>query len=111
MGWDIPWYTITDDFDRDFDVDEWHGHNAFIRSDDRVLRTYLTNSRGDEQFAQTWAYLDITALGRQEQWEDSPDGYPQTETYAWWRRHDEYGESQPQDDREQIERALASGRR
>ena len=29
MGWDIPWYTITDDFDADFGVDEWHGTNAF----------------------------------------------------------------------------------
>src|SRR5215471_15862964 len=35
-GWDyIPWYTITDDFDKDFDVDEWHGTNAFIRHDGR----------------------------------------------------------------------------
>jgi predicted dithiol-disulfide oxidoreductase (DUF899 family) len=38
----------------------------------------------------TWNYLDITALGRQEEWEDSPDGYPQTPPYQWWRRHDEY---------------------
>jgi hypothetical protein len=26
----MPWYTITDDFDKEFDVDEWHGTNAFI---------------------------------------------------------------------------------
>ena len=38
----------------------------------------------------TWTYLDITALGRQEQWEDSPEGYPQTPSYAWWNLHDEY---------------------
>jgi predicted dithiol-disulfide oxidoreductase (DUF899 family) len=31
MGWDIPWYTITDGFDADFDVDEWHGTNAFLK--------------------------------------------------------------------------------
>jgi predicted dithiol-disulfide oxidoreductase (DUF899 family) len=31
MGWDIPWYTLTDDFDADFSVDEWHGTNAFFR--------------------------------------------------------------------------------
>ena len=36
MGWDfIPWYTLTDDFDADFGVDEWHGTNAFIREDDQ----------------------------------------------------------------------------
>jgi predicted dithiol-disulfide oxidoreductase (DUF899 family) len=39
----------------------------------------------------TWSYLDVTALGRQEEWEDSPEGYPQTPPYAWWRWHDAYG--------------------
>ena len=35
MGWEhIPWYTITDDFDADFDVDQWHATNAFYREDD-----------------------------------------------------------------------------
>jgi len=89
-GWQIPWYTLTDDFDKDFGVDEWHGTNAFFRDGDRVLRTYFVNWRGDEAMGGTWAYLDITALGRQEDWEDSPDGYPQTPPYQWWRRHDEY---------------------
>ena len=41
MGWQhIPWVTITDSFDADFGVDQWHGHNAFIREGDRVYRTY-----------------------------------------------------------------------
>jgi len=79
MGWEhIPWYTITDDFDKDFGVDEWRGHNAFIREGDRIFRTYLVNGRGDEAMGTTWSYLGITALGRQEEWEDSPEGYPQT---------------------------------
>jgi hypothetical protein len=53
-GWDhIPWYTITDDFDKDFDVDEWHGTNAFIREGDRIFRTYFINNRGDEQMGNT----------------------------------------------------------
>ena len=68
----IPWYTITDDFDKDFGVDEWHGTNAFIRDGDKVFRTYFIDKRGDEQMGSTWNYLDITALGRQEEWEDSP---------------------------------------
>jgi predicted dithiol-disulfide oxidoreductase (DUF899 family) len=37
----------------------------------------------------TWSYLDLAALGRQETWEDSPEGYPQTPPYAWWLWHDE----------------------
>src|SRR5262245_60774606 len=75
MGWQMPWYTITDDFDTDFGVNEWHGTNAFIRDGDRVFRTYFINSRGDEAMGSTWSYLDMTALGRQETWEDSPQGY------------------------------------
>jgi predicted dithiol-disulfide oxidoreductase (DUF899 family) len=91
MGWEhIPWFTVTDDFDADFGVDEWHGTNAFIRDGDRVFRTYFVNNRGDEQMGGTWNYLDITALGRQEEWEDSPAGYPQTPPYEWWSWHDRY---------------------
>jgi predicted dithiol-disulfide oxidoreductase (DUF899 family) len=90
MGWDNPWYTITDSFDADFGVDEWHGTNAFLRDGEKVFRTYFIDNRGDEAMGSIWSYLDITALGRQEEWEDSPDGYPQTAPYQWWRRHDEY---------------------
>jgi predicted dithiol-disulfide oxidoreductase (DUF899 family) len=91
MGWEqIPWYTIRDDFDADFGVEEWHGTNAFIRDGDRFFRTYFVNNRGDEAMGSTWSYLDISALGRQEEWEDSPEGYPQTPPYQWWHLHDEY---------------------
>jgi predicted dithiol-disulfide oxidoreductase (DUF899 family) len=91
MGWElIPWYSITDDFDADFGVDEWHGHNAFIRDGDKIFRTYFTDARGDEALGTTWSYLDITALGRQEEWEDSPEGYPQGPPYGWWNYHDAY---------------------
>ncbi len=93
MGWKFPWYTITDEFDADFGVDEWHGTNAFIRDGERVFRTYFVNNRGDEALGSTWSYLDLTALGRQEAWEDSPAGYPQTAPYEWWNWHDEYGKS------------------
>jgi predicted dithiol-disulfide oxidoreductase (DUF899 family) len=90
MGWEMPWYTITDSFDADFGVDEWHGHNVFIRDGAQVFRTYFIKSRGDEAMGSTWSYLDATPLGRQEAWEDSPEGYPQTPPYQWWRWHDEY---------------------
>jgi predicted dithiol-disulfide oxidoreductase (DUF899 family) len=91
MGWEkIPWYTITDSFDADFGVDEWHGHNAFIREGDRIFRTYWINSRGDEAMGTVWSYLDMTALGRQEIWEDSPEGYPQSPPYKWWNWNDSY---------------------
>jgi len=91
MGWEeIPWYTITDGFDKDFGVDEWHGHNVFFRDGDKVFRTYFVNSRGDEAMGTVWSYLDITPLGRQEVWENSPEGYPQSRPYKWWNWHDTY---------------------
>ena len=104
MGWEqIPWYTITEDFDADFGVAEMHGTNAFIRDGERIFRTYFINERGDEALVSTFSYLDMTALGRQEAWEDSPEGYPQTPRataatvggrnagpYGWWNLHDEY---------------------
>ena len=58
-----------------------------------IFRTYFVESRGDEAMGSTWSYLDITALGRQEEWEDSPEGYPQTPPYEWWNYHDAYGET------------------
>ena len=57
---------------------------------ERVFRTYFINDRGDEAMGTTWSYLDITPLGRQEIWEDSPEGYPQTPPYKWWNWHDNY---------------------
>jgi predicted dithiol-disulfide oxidoreductase (DUF899 family) len=94
MGWQIPWYTITDSFDIDFGVNEWHGTNVFFRDgDNRIFRTYFINNRGDETMGSTWNYLDMTPLGRQEEWEDSPEGYPQTAPYQWWNWHDQYHSS------------------
>jgi predicted dithiol-disulfide oxidoreductase (DUF899 family) len=56
--------TISDDF----------GADAFLRDGERICRTYFVNDRGDEAMGSTWSYLGITALGRQEDWEDSPEG-------------------------------------
>jgi predicted dithiol-disulfide oxidoreductase (DUF899 family) len=80
MGWTIPWYSS---FESDFNVD-------FGVGPDRVFRTYFTTARGVEALGSVWTFLDLTPLGRQENWEDSPAGYPQTKPYEWWRRHDEY---------------------
>ncbi len=90
MGWKMPWYTITDSFDTDFGVEEWHGHNAFIRRGDKVFRTYLISERGDEAMGTTWSYLDITALGRQGRYAGGLAGGLQTPPYKWWNWHDNY---------------------
>jgi predicted dithiol-disulfide oxidoreductase (DUF899 family) len=109
MGWTVPWYSS---FDSDFNVDfgvgpetpqpdvyqdgETFGLSVFLRDGDSVFRTYFTTTRGVEALGSVWTFLDLTPLGRQEEWEDSPAGYPQTKPYAWWRRHDEYEGTQAQ---------------
>ena len=95
MGWTIPWYSSAGgDFNVDFgltrDEGERFGLSVFLRDGEDVYRTYLTGGRGVEALGSVWSFLDLTPLGRQEEWEDSPEGYPQTPPYTWWRRHDEY---------------------
>ena len=106
MGWDeIPWYSDgSSDFGIDFGFSppepdptrhqdgEIFGFNVFIRDDDgRVYRTYATNWRGVEAIGSVWSILDRAPLGRQEDWEDTPDGRPQGPRFEWWRLHDRYG--------------------
>jgi predicted dithiol-disulfide oxidoreductase (DUF899 family) len=104
MGWTLPWFSS---FDSNFNVDfglspespqpteyqdgEEFGLSVFLRDGESVYRTYFTAGRGVEALGSNWSFLDLTPLGRQEDWEDSPPGYPQTPRYEWWRRHDEYG--------------------
>jgi predicted dithiol-disulfide oxidoreductase (DUF899 family) len=103
MGWSVPWYSsFGSDFSVDFGVSpedpqpgkyqdgESFGLSVLFRDGGNVFRTYFTNGRGVETLGSSWTFLDLMPLGRQENWEDSPDGYPQTPPYEWWRRHDEY---------------------
>jgi predicted dithiol-disulfide oxidoreductase (DUF899 family) len=105
MGWTLPWFSsFESDFNVDFGVSpetpqvgvyqdgERFGLSVFFREGDRVFRTYFTDGRGTEALGSVWTLLDLTPLGRQEDWEDSPEGYPQTPPFQWWRRHDEYGD-------------------
>lgn len=91
MGWTLPWYSTADSFNTDFDVKGGgFGLNVFLRDGERIYRTYFTSDRGAESLGTHWSFLDITPLGRQELWEDAPEGVPQTAPYEWWRLHDEY---------------------
>jgi predicted dithiol-disulfide oxidoreductase (DUF899 family) len=91
MGWTIPWVSsAASGFDADFGVTTGFGLNVFLRDGDEVFRTYFTSGRGVEALGSNWSFLDLTPLGRQEDWEDSPEGWPQARPYEWWRLHDEY---------------------
>ena len=95
MGWKLPWFSSADSgFNVDFGVTtaagESSGTSVFLRDGEEVFHAYFTTGRGDEVLGSFYAFLDLTPLGRQETWEDSPAGWPQSPPYEWWRRHDEY---------------------
>ena len=81
--------------DRFFESDqpfEMPGRSCFLQVDGRVFHTYSQYARGLESTGGSYYFLDLTALGRQEEWEDSPEDYPQTPPYQWWNYHDAYSE-------------------
>jgi predicted dithiol-disulfide oxidoreductase (DUF899 family) len=95
MGWELPWYSsFGSDFNADFGLTYPRGEtfslNVYLRDGGDVFQTYSTASRGVDRLRFDFNILDLTPFGRQETWEDSPEGWPQTAPYTWWRRHDEY---------------------
>ncbi len=119
MGWTVPWYSsFGSDFNYDFHVTldeavapveynyrnkaelmrkgesyftqgESHGLSVFLRDGGSIFHTYSTYARGGDLLLGTYNYLDLTPLGRQEDWEDPP-GRSDGPFMAWVRRHDEY---------------------
>ncbi|OLT15805.1 hypothetical protein BJF78_15515 [Pseudonocardia sp. CNS-139] len=91
MEWRMPFYSSAGtSFADDCGVGEDFGLSVFLRDGDRVFRTYFTTGRGVEQLGSVWSFLDLTPFGRQETWEDTPAGRPQSPAYHWWHLHDEY---------------------
>jgi len=102
MGWTLPWFSsFGSDFNRDFEVTleldgelvERPGVSCFLRDRDRVFHTYSTYERGLDGLGSTTGFLDLTALGRQEEWEEpkgraSALGAPAGSERV--RYHDEY---------------------
>ncbi len=122
MGWTFPWYSsFGSDFNYDFHVTldeavapieynyrnkaehvqkgetyftqgELHGLSVFLRDDDSMFHAYSTYARGADLLAGTYNYLDLTPLGRQEDWE-RPAGRSDGPFMHWVRHHDRYEES------------------
>ena len=79
MGWDVPWYSAQASLDALL-VGRHVGMMhivCYLRDGDRVFETYWTTYRGVEAMDYNYALMDLTVYGRQEQWEDSPHGWPQ----------------------------------
>ena len=95
LGWSFPWYSSHgDSFHEDFVGSLGQasfGLSVFLRENERIFQTYFTSGRGVEYVGGAFSLLDLTLWGRQEAWEDSPEGWPQEPTHSWERLHDEYG--------------------
>ena len=77
MGWQMPWYSLRGTAVNLLAGREFGGYANYLRDGDRVFETYWTTGRGTEAGANSYHLLDLTVYGRQETWEDSPDGWPQ----------------------------------
>ncbi len=74
MNWTIPWFSsYGSDFNYDFSVTDEEGEkpglSVFLREGEQVLHSYSTSGRGVDILLGTYNYLDLTPLGRQEDWE------------------------------------------
>lgn len=91
MAWRTPWYTpVGTSFQEARETTEYFKLDVYLRAGERVFLTYETRARGVEALGSVWTFLDLTPLGRQETWEQTPPGRPQSPPYRWWRLHDEY---------------------
>jgi predicted dithiol-disulfide oxidoreductase (DUF899 family) len=94
MGWTVPFYSshgsdFNDDFDVTLDSGEASGVSVFLRDGASIFHTYSAYDRGTDILNCPLNYLDLTALGRQEDWEE-PRGRANSSASGWWRLHDEY---------------------
>jgi len=100
MGWNLPWYsshgtTFNHDFGATVGDSEHHALSVFLRDGEQAYLTYQTSDRGVENLGTTFSLLDLVPYGRQEHWEDAPEGWPKGDAYVWWRRHDQYATAIP----------------
>ena len=83
QGWDVPFYSSHGTtFSADCGAGGGFLLSLFLRDGDDVYRTYSTTQRGVDRVMFVPNILDLAVYGRQEAWEDSPDGWPQHPTYG-----------------------------
>jgi predicted dithiol-disulfide oxidoreductase (DUF899 family) len=81
-GWTVPFYSSRGTtFSDDCGAGRAFGLSVFLRDGDDVYRTYFTTGRGVDRLRFDLNIFDLTPLGRQEEWEGSPDGWPRTEAH------------------------------
>jgi predicted dithiol-disulfide oxidoreductase (DUF899 family) len=83
MGWTMPFVSSRGTtFAADCGADGGFMLSVFLRDGEDIYRTYSTTARGVDRLRFVSNILDLTPYGRQEDWEDSPAGWPQRPTYG-----------------------------
>jgi len=83
MGWTMPFVSSHGStFSDDCGAGEGFVLSVFLRDGTDVYRTYSTTARGVDRILFRHNILDLCPYGRQEDWEDSPPGWPQSPTYG-----------------------------
>ena len=88
QGWDhLTWVSSSDNsFNTDWgwtvDGQDRPGYSYLLRTDAGIFLTYRTERRGTEAILPAVAIWDRTVYGRQQDFEDSPTGWPQEPTYG-----------------------------
>jgi predicted dithiol-disulfide oxidoreductase (DUF899 family) len=78
MGWTMPWYSVPPESVDALIAGRHFGILvSYLRDGDKAYETYWNTARGNEVMAPSYGLLDLTVYGRQELWEDSPEGWPQ----------------------------------
>lgn len=92
VGNRMTWYsTAHSEFGADVGAppDAGFALNVFLRAGDTVYRTWHTDGRGTEQVSHSFPLIDLLPYGRQEEWQDVPEGWPQSPTYSRWSGSEE----------------------
>ncbi len=91
MGWTVPWVEAEGAFGEDMGHGpRGPGFSVFIRHGAEIFHSYGCSSREVERATTVWGLLDMTPMGRQEDWQNAPGWVPQGPPYRWWRLHDSY---------------------
>jgi len=95
MGWTVPWYSAYgNDLYADLGLGSGFGLSVLLHDDssgtEEVFRTYYTTGRGVDRLRLDFNLMDLTPYGRQEEWEDSPPGWPQYPSGIRTEPRDEY---------------------
>jgi predicted dithiol-disulfide oxidoreductase (DUF899 family) len=92
MGWSVPWVEAGGAFGEDMGHGpRGPGFSVLSRQGDGIFHSYGCSAREVERATTVWGLLDMTPMGRQEDWQEAPGWVPQEPPYRWWRLHDSYG--------------------